>query len=235
VSKISVIARKELLAYFKSPIAYIILILTIAIFNVFFYMIIDQDREASLKSVFQVMEFMLVFLAPILTMRIFAEENSTGTMELLMTSPLTNTAIVLGKYLGALAFFSIIIGLTGIYYGIVEAFGHPDRLTIFTGYAGIWLEGAFFLAVGMMTSSWTRHQIVAAITAYAILFSIYFSISFITYLSGTPEALVRQLGTWTHLENFATGLIAAGDIIYYLSGIALCLGLTRLGIENRWR
>lgn len=236
MSKILSIAKKELVSYFKSPVAYIILILTIVIFNVFFFMIIDQDREASLKGVFQVMEFMFIFLVPILTMRIFAEERSTGTIELLMTSPLTNTEIVLGKYLGVLAFFSTIIGLTFVYYGIVEYFGHPDRMTIFAGYAGIWLEGAFFLAVGMMTSSWTRNQIVAAITSYAILFLIYFSISFMKYFSGPAEAAIRQLSTWTHLENFSSGLITAGDVVYYLSGILVCVALTRLSIENRlWR
>jgi len=236
MSKILSIARKELSSYFKSPVAYIILVLTIVIFNVFFFMIIDQDREASLKSVFQVMEFMFIFLVPILTMRIFAEERSTGTIELLMTSPLTNTEIVLGKYLGVLSFFSAIIGLTFVYYGIVEYFGHPDRITIFAGYVGIWLEGAFFLAVGMMTSSWTRNQIVAAITSYAILFLIYFSISFMKYFSGPAEAVIRQLSTWTHLENFSSGLITAGDVVYYLSGILVCVALTRLSIENRlWR
>jgi ABC-2 type transport system permease protein len=235
VRKITAIARKELQAYFKSPVAYIILILTIAIFNVFFFMIIDQDREVSLKTVFQVMEFMFIFLIPILTMRIFAEEQSSGTMELLMTSPLTNTAIVVGKYLGALAFFSIIIGMTFFYYTIVEFFGHPDRMTVGMGYAGIWLEGAFFIAVGMMTSSWTRHQIVAAITSYVILFMLYFSSGFIKYFSGLPEAFLRQLSTGSHLENFATGLITAADIVYYLSGIIFCLILARLSIENRWR
>lgn len=236
MSKILSIAKKELVSYFKSPIAYIILILTIVIFNVFFFMIIDQVREASLKGVFQVMEFMFIFLVPILTMRIFAEERSTGTIELLMTSPLTNTEIVLGKYLGVLAFFSTIIGFTFVYYGIVEYFAHPDRMTIFVGYSGIWLEGAFFLAVGMMTSSWTRNQIVAAITSYAILFLIYFSISFMKYFSGSAEAVIRQLSTWTHLENFSSGLITAGDVVYYLSGILVCVALTRLSIENRlWR
>lgn len=236
MSKILSIARKELSSHFKSPVAYIILILTIAIFNVFFFMIIDQDREVSLKGVFQVMEFMFIFLVPILTMRIFAEEKSTGTIELLMTSPVTNTAIVLGKYLGALVFFSIIIAMTSIYYGIVEHFGSPDRLTTFVGYAGIWLEGAFFLAVGVMTSSWTRNQIVAAVTSYAILFMIYFSISFMKYFSGSSEAVVRCLSAWTHLENFSSGLITAGDVVYYLNGIVVCLLLTRLSIENRlWR
>lgn len=234
--KIWSVARKELLSYFKSPIAYIILILIIAIFNVFFYMIIDQAKEVSLKSVFQVMEFMFIFLVPMLTMRIFAEERSSGTMELLLTSPLTNGAIVLGKYLGVAIFLSIVIVLTGVYFIIMECFGHPDRVTMLTGYIGIWLEGMFFLAVGMMTSSWTRNQIVAAITSYALLFLIYFSISFMKYFSGIAETIIRQLSTWSHLEDFASGLITPGDVVYYLSGIVLCIVVTRLSIENRmWK
>ena len=236
MSKIFILAKKELMDYFRSPIAYIILILTIAIFNIFFFMIIDQNREVSLRDVFQVMEFMFVFFVPLLTMRIFSEEKSTGTMEFLMTSPLTNTAIVLGKYLGVLVFFTIMVSMTFVYYGIVEYFGNPDPLTTFTGYLGIWLEGAFFLAIGMMTSSWTRNQIVSAITSYAILFFIYFSISFTKYFSGTAEIVIRQLSTQSHLENLCVGIITVEDVVYYLNGILICLVLTRLSIENRlWR
>ena len=109
-------------------------------------------------------------------------------------------------------------------------------MTISMGYVGIWLEGAFFIAVGMMTSSWTHNQIVAAITSYAILFLIYFSISFIKYFSGPAEVMIRFLSPWSHLENFASGLISAGDIVYYLSGILTCFVLTRLSIDNKlWR
>jgi ABC-2 type transport system permease protein len=233
MNKIYAIAKKELLTYFKSPIAYIVLVLTTAIFNIFFFMIIDQNREVSLRDIFKVMEFMFVFLTPLLTMKIFSEEKSTGTMEFLMTSPLTNTAIVLGKYLGILIFFTIMISMTSVYYIIVEYFGHPDRMATLTGYIGIWLEGAFFLAVGMMTSSWTRNQIVAAITSYALLFLIYFSISYTKYFSGTAEIIIRQLSTWSHLEHFAVGFISTGDIVYYLSGIFICIVITRLSIENR--
>ena len=119
MNKVIIIAKKELAAYFKSPIAYIILILTISIFNIFFFMIIDENREVSLRDVFKVMEFMFVFLAPLLTMKIFSEEKSTGTMEFLMTSPTTNTAIVLGKYLGSLIFFSLLLIMTAVYYLII--------------------------------------------------------------------------------------------------------------------
>ncbi len=228
-----IIAKKELLSYFKSPIAYIILILTISIFNIFFYMIIDQNKEVALKDVFQVMEFMFIFLIPLLTMGAFAQEKASGTMEFLMTAPLTNSAIVFGKYIGALIFFSSLVVMTFAYYGIVEYFGTPDRLTILTGYMGVWLEGAFFLSVGILTSCWTRNQIVAAISSYAILFFLYFSTGFLKYFTGSMEVMIRALGTGSHLENLAVGIITVSDIVYYLSGILVCLFLTRLSIENR--
>jgi len=236
MSKIFAIAQKELTTYFRSPIAYIVLIITISVFNIFFFMIIDESREATLRDVFKVMEFLFVFIVPLLTMKIFAEEKSTGTMEFLMTTPTTNTAVVLGKYLGSLIFFSFIIAVTSTYYFIIEFFGHPDRLSILSGYLGVWLEGAFFVAIGMMASSWTPNQIVAAISSYAILFLLYFSISFIKYLSGTPELLIRHVSTLPHAENFSAGLIETADLVYYVSGILFCIILTRFSIENRlWR
>jgi len=236
MNKVFAIAKKELTDYFKSPMAYIVLILTVSVFNIFFYMIVDQNREASLRDVFKVMEFMFVFLIPLLTMKIFSEEKLTGTIEFLMTSPITNTAIVLGKYLGSLIFFTLIISMTVTYYFIIEYFGQPDRRSILTGFLGIWLEGSFFLAIGILTSSWTRNQIIAAISSYAILFSLYFSISFTNSLSGPMEAVVRYASTWSHLGNFTVGLITIADVVYYLSGIVFCLILTRFGIENRlWR
>lgn len=236
MNKIFAIAVKELKEYFKSPIAYIVLIVTISIFNIFFFLIIDQGQEASLRDVFKIMEFLFIFIVPLLTMKIFAEEKFSGTIEFLMTTPTTNTAIVLGKYLGSLIFFSLIIGLTTSYYFIIEFFGRPDRMAILTGYLGIWLEGALFVAVGMLASSLTKNQIIAAIGSYAILFLLYFSMSFIQYFSGPAEIIIRYVGTWSHAENFAVGIITTADLMYYLSGIIICIVFTRLSIENRlWR
>jgi ABC-2 type transport system permease protein len=233
MDKIYFIAKKELATYFKSPIAYIILVLTISIFNVFFFLIIDQNREASLRDVFRLMEFMFVFLVPLMTMRIFSEEKLTGTMEFLMTAPVSNTAIVLGKYAGVLAFYSIMISTTFVYYAIIEYFGSPDQATALTGYFGIWLEGAFFLSIGMLASSWTNNQIVAAMTSYVILFLLFLATSFAKYFSGSMETIIDQIGTLGHLENLVAGIITAADITYYVSGIILCVILTRLSIENR--
>ena len=153
MSKIIAIAKKELKSYFSSPIAYIVLIITISVFNIFFFMIIDQNREATLRDIFQIMEFLFIFIVPLLTMKIFSEEKLTGTMEFLMTTPTSTTAIVLGKYLGSLIFFTLIIGLTSSYYFIIELFGRPDRLAMLVGYLGIWIEGALFIAIGMLASS----------------------------------------------------------------------------------
>lgn len=236
MSKIFAIVSKELKAYFKSPVAYIVLIVTVTIFNILFFLIIDENREATLKDIFTVMEFMFVFLVPILTMKTFAEEKANGTMEFLVTTPTSNTAIVLGKYLGSLGFLTFMIAFTLIYYVILEVFAAPDRTAILTGYFGIWLEGAFFVAIGILASSWTRSQIVSAITTYIILFLLYFSTSFVKYLHGISEGALRYASTITHAENFRVGLITLPDLIYYLSGIIFCLLLTRLSVENRlWR
>jgi len=231
MSKIFSIAKKELSVYFRSPTAYIIFVLTISVFNIFFFMIIDENREASLRDVFKVMEFMFIFLVPLLTMKIFSEEKLTGTMEFLMTTPTSNTVIVLGKYLGSLILLSIIIALTFMYYFIIEFFGAPDRMAILGGYAGIWMEGALFLAIGMLTSSWTRNQVVAAISSYVILFLLYFSMSFIKYTDGALEIVVRYISTLSHSENFAVGLLTSTDVIYYVSGIVFCLFVTKFSIS----
>ena len=233
MSKIIALAKKELHGYFSTPIAYLMLIAMLSLFNIFFYMIISQNKEVSLRDIFQIMEFMFIFLVPLLTMKLFAEEKSTGTMEFLLTAPLTPSMLVLGKYLGMMTFFSLLIGMTVIYYVIVAYFGSPDLVSILSGYVGIWLEGAFFIAIGLLTSSWTSNQIIAAMMSYFILFLLYFTSNFTQYVTGTVKAFLIQLSTRTHLENFATGIITPSDIIYYLSGILLCLVLTRLSIDNR--
>ena len=236
MNKVLAIARKELAAYFKSPTAYILLILTVTVFNIFFFIIIDSNQESTLRDIFKVMEFLFVFIIPLLTMKTFAEEKAAGTMEFLMTTPTGNTAIVLGKYLGTLVFFSMIIGITFSYYAIIECFGAPDRVATMTGYLGVSLEGSLFIAIGLLISSLTRNQIVAAISTYMVVFLLYFSMSFIQYTQGELEGLVRYVSTISHMENFAVGLITAADLVYYVSGIIFFLVLTRLSIENRlWR
>jgi len=233
MKKIIAIVIKELMTFFKSPMAYIILVITTCVFNYFFYLIIDFNREATLRDIFKLMEFLFVFLVPLLTMKVFSEEKADGTMEFLMTTPTTNTAIVIGKYLGCLIFYTLIILFTCSYYFIIDYYGDLDRAAAWTGYLGIWLEGALFIAIGLLTSSLTKNQIIAAISSYIIIFILYFSISFVAYTSGRIELVIRYFNTIAHLENFASGLLTLPGFVYYLSGIIFCLLLTRLSIETR--
>jgi len=233
MNKIFALTKKELHGYFSSPMAYIILISMLSVFNIFFYTIINQNREASLREVFQAIEFMLVFFIPLLTMKAFSEEKMNGTMEFLLTAPITHGMIVLGKYLSLLIFYSIIIALTFSYYLIIAYFGDPDPLSMLSGYVGVWLEGAFFIAIGLLVSSWTRNQIIAAMVTYIFLFILYFSNDFNQAVSGISEEFFLQMSTRTHLENFSVAVITPNDIVYFLSGILLCLVLTRFSIDNR--
>ncbi len=230
--KVSAIVVKELKTYFKSPIACLVLITTVSVFNVFFYMIIDENREATLRDVFKLMEFLFVFFVPILTMKTFAEEKQTGTIEFLLTTPTTVKQLVVGKYLGSLAFISLIIVLTVPYYGIIEYFSSPDRWEVFWGFVGIFLEVALFAAIGILTSSLTRGQIVAAISSYVLIFMLYFSFSFIKYVKGPLEHFIRVFSTMPHLENFSVGFFSLEDFVYYLSSIWFCLFLTKLVFEK---
>ncbi len=236
MKKVLAITFKELASYFKSPMAYIVTIIAMVIFNVFFYLIINENREAYLTDVFKVMEFMFVFIIPILTMKIFAEEKQTGTMEFLLTTPTSVGQIVCGKFLGSLVFFSIIVGLTKIYEIILLVYGKPDVLAMCTGYLGIWLEGALFIAIGVFVSALTASQMIAAITSYMIIFSLYFGFNFIQYAPKTFEPYVRGISVMSHTENLFGGLIYLSDLVYFISGIIFFLILTCFVIDRkRWQ
>lgn len=227
------IALKELKTFFQSPVAYIVLFVTVSVFNVFFYIIIDQNAEATLRDIFKVMEFMFVFIVPLLTMRSFAEERASGTFEFLATAPVTRLELVLGKFAGVAVFFLFLMALTAPYYFIIDYYADPDVPAMLTGYFGILLEGLMFIAIGLWTSSMTRNQIVAAITSYVVIFMLYFSVSFKQYFSGIAETFIVHVSVWSHTENFIVGIINTMDVAYFLLGTALSLIWTRLNLAGR--
>jgi ABC-2 type transport system permease protein len=236
MKKVLAITFKELASYFQSPMAYIVTIVAIVIFNVFFYLIINENREAYLTDVFKVMEFMFVFIIPILTMKIFAEEKQIGTMEFLLTTPTTVGQIVFGKFLGSLAFFSVIIALTKIYELILLFYGRPDLMAMCTGYFGVWLEGALFISIGIFISALTTSQMIAAISSYMIIFSLYFGFNFIQYAPKGLEPYIRGISVMSHTENLFGGLIYLSDIIYFISAIGFFLIVTCFTVDRkRWQ
>lgn len=236
MNKIIAIAKKETKVNIKSPVSYILMCLAIIIFNVFFFIIIDENREATLRDMFTLMEFMFVFIIPLLTMKTVAQENESGTMEFLKTTPTSNTDIIVGKYVGVAIYFSMMLVLTLPYYAIIEFFANPDRGAIFLGYFGIWLEGLFFLAIGVMTSVWTKSQVLAAMSSYILILSLYFSKIGSRYVDGLAQDVVNYLSVMGHSENFFRGLLTTSDLIYFITGTVFCLTIARLSAENRiWK
>ena len=236
MKKVLAITFKELANYFISPTAYIVVLIALAIFNTFFYLIINENREAHLGDVFKTMEFMFVFIIPIITMKIFAEEKQTGTMEFLLTTPTKVSQIVLGKFLGSLVFFSVIVGLTKIYEITLIVYGKPDLTAMCVGYLGVWLEGAFFISIGIFISALTSSQMIAAITSYVLIFFLYFGFTFIQYAPKFAVEWIRGISVMAHTENLFGGLVYLTDIVYFISGIIFFLILTCLSIDRkRWQ
>lgn len=227
------IALKELKSFFTSPIAYVVGFVAVAIFNVFFYLLIDQNQEASLRDIVSVMEFMNVFFIPLLTMRLLSEERSQGTLELLLTTPTRTWSIVRGKFLGTWIFVSLLMSVVWVYFGIMTVFSKPDPAETLSGWLGLLLESGFFIAVGMMVSSWTRHQLAAAIGAVFILFLLFMMPVAESYAPGYWILLLKTAGTSYHLENFTTGFFGIADVVYYVMGIAVALTVTRYASEYR--
>ena len=178
----------------------------------------------------------LVILVPVITMRSFAEEKRSGTYELLMTSPLSIGEIVAGKFLGALAFLLVMIGLTGIYPVILFLYGNPEMGIIAAGYLGLLLLATAFLTVGLLTSSFTENQIIAAVSCLVLLLLLYV-ISWPADTAGPVlGAVLKYVSLTEHFSEMVKGVIDTKDLVYFASVILLALFLTQRSVESvRWR
>lgn len=231
--KITALFRKDSKSLTASPAAGIMLLVSVGVFNAFFFLLVDQQGEATLRDIFKVMEFMFIFIIPLLTMKIFAEERSTGTFEFLMTAPVQPMTLIAGKFMAVFVFYAGILFLTIPYYIILEIFSEPDRMSVLSGYLGLLLEGTFFVSIGMAMSALTRSQVIAALTTYVILFLLYFSIGLMKFLTSPVLEVVRYGGVWSHSENFQVGIINSTDVIYFLTGTAFFWMVTRLALTRR--
>lgn len=243
---ILLIASKELRSYLTSPMAYIVVCVFLLLSGLFFvlYLTNTDYNDTSLKgfidplSVFGVQtggNVLLLLFAVVLTMRTLAEEKKMGTLELLLTSPVRDSDVVLGKFLGSLGILCIMLILTILYPILLIVFGDPDIGPIWTSYLGLFLLGSTALAVGIFASSLTTNQIVAAVLSGAILFGLWV----IGIIAGSaPEALQEVLSYISisrHSSGFEVGIIDTRDIIYYLSIIALFLYASIRSLEaSRW-
>jgi ABC-2 type transport system permease protein len=229
------ICRKELVSYFSSPVAWIVAAIFLVLFGFFFSIIISATREAHMRYVFNNMNVTLLLLAPMLTMRLFAEERKLGTFELLMTSPITLFEVVLGKFLGSVLLFLAIMTVTLEYPVFLFAYGNPDWGPLFTSYLGFILIGLAYLSVGMFASSLTDNQIVATVISFGILLMLGVIGWAGQQMGGPLGDFIQGISVFDRFENFTKGVLDTGDALFYLSLTALFMFLTVRSLDwRRW-
>src|SRR5581483_7895038 len=255
MSNVLAIANKELRSYFASPIAYIVIGLFALLYGYFFVTLLAYFIRMSMqmgqfgqgpqtanvnqqliRGLLQNVTILVLFLMPMVTMRAYAEEKRSGTIELLLTSPLTDFQIVMGKFLGALALWAIMLAVSLIHIGILFLYGNPEWKPIVTAYLGLLLLGGCFISVGLFISSLTKNQIVAGMVTFAVFLMLWI-ITWIGSFSGpTMDKVTSYLSIIDHFDDFSKGVIDTTHLIYYLSFITFGLFLTAKSVDSeRWR
>jgi ABC-2 type transport system permease protein len=255
MTNILAIAHKEIRSYFASPIAYIVIGLFALLFGYFYVTIltwfVQQGTQMSMgmggpttlnvnqqmiRPLLMNMTVVLLFVLPMITMRTYSEEKRSGTIELLLTSPLTDLQIILGKFLGALTLYATMLLVTLVYVGALFFFGSPEWKPIVTAYIGLLLLGGSFLSMGLLISSLTKNQIVAGMLTFGV-FLLLWVIDWIgTFAGPTIEPIVTYLSITQHFDDFAKGVIDTKHVVYYLSFMTFGLFLTAKSVDSeRWR
>jgi gliding motility-associated transport system permease protein len=246
------ICGKEVRGYFASPVAYLLMALFGLIFGFFFYsatayFVIEGMRQQNGGGSLSVNEFVIapllgnasvvgLFLIPLISMRLFAEEKRTGTIELLLTSPIRDWEIILGKWLGAMVMYLCVIGIAALNVALLYAYGKPDWRPILTGFLGLILQGGCVLAIGTFISTTTRNQIIAGAATFSVCLLLWVLSWVSSYNDAGWAQAVAYCSILTHFEPFSKGIIDTKDVVFYLSAIFLGLFLTARSLESlRWR
>jgi ABC-2 type transport system permease protein len=229
------IARRELGAYFKSPIAYIVIATFLALTGYLFFDSFFMMHQASMEPYFGNMPFLLLFFAPGIAMRLLAEERGAGTIEMLLTMPVRDWEVVLGKYLAAVGLLAIALVLSLPFAITVSRLGPLDWGPVIGGYIGTLLLGGMYLAIGLLASSLTKNQIVALLIGVFVCLVLYFFSQFI--MIGRPLGPILQyMSPKFHFDGIARGVVELRNVVYYVSAIALALLFTVQVLESRkWR
>lgn len=256
-TNIGAIVRKEWQHYFGSPIAYAALFTWNALFSVFFLFALNYFIEASMnpgggmggppkpninewifRPTLMNMAVVVLFVTPMLTMRLFAEEQRQGTWELLATSAITDWQIVIGKFLGAASVFALMIATSLLNFVVVFLYAEPkpEWKPVLTGALALLLMGSCFIALGAFLSTLTKNQIVAGILSFCLFLGIWTLSWLDNPMSSAPIKVLAYLGVTGHMEDMVKGVLDSKDVIFYLSFIGFGLFLTQQSIESRrWR
>ncbi len=229
------ILRRDLRSYFNSPIAYVLIGLFMIILGLFFNSGLSSGGSDFMGSFVSNMSFLLLFIVPIMTMRVFSEDKRNGTEVLLLTSPARVTEVVVGKFLASFCVFLIMTAVTLVFPIIIIIFGGPDIPLIFSAYLGYILYGAVYVAIGVFASSITENQIVAAIISFVTLFAMT-ALDFVaSFLSGFPAKALTWLSLNERYSDFGSGIIDLTSVVFMISFAAVFVFLTVRVIERkRW-
>jgi ABC-2 type transport system permease protein len=247
------VAGKEMRAYFHSPIAYLVITVYTLLCGYFFYSftavyVVQTFRmqsmgrygglppmnlnEMIMRPLLEgILTVVLLLLVPLITMRLYAEEKRSGTIELLLTSPLTDLEIILGKFLGALGLYTILVALTFGYFSVLFIYGNPNAKPLLAYALGFFLFGGALLALGMWFSTFTKNQIIAGSISLAVFLLLYVLDWGTAYSASKWAQTLSRLALTPHFENFAKGVIDLSDVIYYLSIIGLGIFFTARSVE----
>ena len=248
------IARRELNSYFASPVAYVLLAMFAVIFGYFFFsavaFFVDYSGRAAMQGgagPMNVDQFIiqptlgnfsiiLLFLSPMITMRLFAEEKRSGTIELLLTSPIYDYEIICGKWLAAMLLYACMLGVSLLSLGILFIYSTPDAKALAVAYLGLLLMGGTFLSLGAFISTLTRNQIVAGAVSFTLFLLLYVLDWVNAYSSSMIGEVCQYIAIAPHIQQFSRGVIELKDTLYYLSAIGLGLFLSKRSMESlRWR
>ena len=249
---IMAIAHKELRSYFSSPIAYIIIGFFLLPFGVFFYLYLTSFVRASMQQaqfggamninqnviryVLQNASVIILFVMPMITMRTYSEEKRSGTIELLLTSPVTDVEIILGKFFGALGLYMALLAVTLPHMGILFLYGNPEWRPVVAAYLGLLLMGGTFVSLGLLISSTTNNQIVAGIVTFVVFLLLWIVGWFADSAGPTIGPITSWLSITEHFDDFSKGIIDTKHVLYYLSLITFGLFLTAKSVDTeRWR
>lgn len=240
LSKAPIIGRRELFSYFVSPIAYVAMFLFLLACGFAFWQDFEPGQPAMMRHLFDWMLWFLCFIVPVLCMGSISQEWASGTIESLMTAPVTDGDVVVGKFLGSLGFMLVLLAPTLIYVILMTAFANPrlDLGPVFSGYVGMVLAASLFIAVSLFCSSLTRSQVVAAVTAFAILAVI----TIVPYVVGAWATLgefsrrVVNQGVYARYAEFSKGVIDLSHVVFFILTTAMFLFFTVKVLESRrWK
>ena len=254
MTNILLICKKELKSYFASPIAYILMAFFGLIFGFGFYtatrdmvrysfqaQMMGQMAQMNVND--QIIRPLLgfastvaLFLIPMITMRTFAEEKSRGTIELLLTSPVNDVQIIVGKWLGAMLLYLCVLAMSMINIALLFAWGKPDLKPVLVAYLGLILQGGCLLGIGVFISTTTRNQIIAGGVTFFVCLLLWLLSWFTAFDTSGGASVINYLSIVTHFENFSKGVLDTKDIVFYLSMIFFGLFITSRSMESlRWR